>query len=500
MEAGLSLWIIPKMTTVSNKWKDRSPGERAVDLLVLLLSAAMVAYATIVHEPWLDEAQHWCLARDSSTLADLWRNTAGEGHPPLWHWTLWLITRFTTDLRAMHDVHALMAIGSIGLLVFASPLPRWVRWLAPFGYFLAYEYAAIARNYTPAVLLLFVVCALHRDRKWWWRIVALALLALTHYWGLVAACAYLVAGTLSVTNDRGRMEGTQFLLFLPFALLSAIRIWPAAGSPYGIDSEGLFSGQRLGSTLVQLGQAWWPWANGAADHPWNGHLLLPAYPIALAAAGVILSALAYFTLPRHRGAQVFFILTMAGVLLFPWLTGDRGIRYTGPVLIAWLAAQWMAAGDPIQPIRRRLDLKTAGLLVIQVIGTAIMLPVEFDRAFSNGRALVQAVRANGLGDLPVVEARYTAGPVISALIGRPVYYPTMGHEGSWCRWSRTPFTTEDEALAGGMAGFPADRSVLFTSHPVPASAFPGAKLSPIACANGGMIDHEDGCATLVERR
>jgi hypothetical protein len=43
---------------------------------------------------WLDELQAWLIARDSSSVIDLFKNLKYEGHPGLWHICLYLISRF----------------------------------------------------------------------------------------------------------------------------------------------------------------------------------------------------------------------------------------------------------------------------------------------------------------------------------------------------------------------------------------------------------------------
>lgn len=472
---------------------DRTPVERRIDRIVLGLFALLACTAMAHHELWLDEAQHWCVARDSGSLAGLWRNTSGEGHPPLWHWLLWLVTRFTSDATAMQVLHTAIAVAAVALLVLSAPLPSWFRWTAPFGYFLAYEYNAIARNYAPGVLLLFVVCALHVDRRWYWRSLALAALVLTHYWGLVVAGAYSTAYLAFGLRDTRRRRIAHLLALIPFALIAALRILPTATSPYGIVDDGLFSSHRLERTFGQVAMAWWPWPDPSLNNPWNSHVLGDS-PALLAWIGAGSLVLAFLTLPRVPRVRVFFALCAIGMLLFPWLTGYRGIRYTGPFVIAWIAAHWIGEGRLSLRVQRPL---TQVLLILQVIGAAIMLRVEVTRPFSQGGALAGVIERSAHAHAPVVETRYTAGPVISAVLERKLLYPTTGTEGSWCVWSRDPFMTEEEAVRRSpeMAGDGA--FVLLTNVPVDPTLLPGRQLKPIACSSGGMIEHEDGCATLV---
>lgn len=474
---------------------ERDRRERMIDRAVVAAYAVIAMCATLLHEPWLDEAQHWCLARDSASLADLWRNTAIEGHPPLWHWTLWCVTRCTHDMDAMRALHVMIAIAAVALLVLRSPLPAAVRWLLPFGYFFAYEYAAIARNYAPGVLLLFAVCALRDDRRWWWRTLLLSALALTHLWGTVAVVAWCITRTGHV-DLRARFIGpSRVLLVLPAVVLALWRIAPHGASPFGIRWHGLLTLDRMGATLMQLGQAWQPVPDWQATHPWNTQLMIPDHRLSLAWLGLLVTIAAWRAVPRQHGARAFFVCCGLGLTAFPWLTDLRGIRYTGTVVVAWIAAIWLGGGR----LEKRAEFFSIVVLAFQVIGAGVILLVESRRDFSAGEELARAIAGSGHVRAPIVETRYTAGPVISALLDRQLVYPTVGATGSWCDWSRSPFMPEAQALRQAARMADADAFILLSAEAPRPTDFPGFALEPIHCVDDGMIPQENGCATFVRR-
>lgn len=61
--------------------------------VVVLIYAVVQIVLTLGHDPWLDEAQAWLLASGASSPLDL-LILPGEGHPPLWYWLLWGVSRF----------------------------------------------------------------------------------------------------------------------------------------------------------------------------------------------------------------------------------------------------------------------------------------------------------------------------------------------------------------------------------------------------------------------
>jgi hypothetical protein len=56
-----------------------------LNLLILAIFFVLSFIGTRHHEIWLDEAQHFLIARDSITLSELFHACRNEGHPLLWN-------------------------------------------------------------------------------------------------------------------------------------------------------------------------------------------------------------------------------------------------------------------------------------------------------------------------------------------------------------------------------------------------------------------------------
>ncbi|HEX4066924.1 MAG TPA: hypothetical protein VHZ09_12945 [Acidobacteriaceae bacterium] len=166
-----------------------------VEAIALGVYAALAAWVTIHHQPWADEAQAWLLARDSG-LRDLFLTRLHyEGHPGLWHLLLWVLARLHGNYAAMQWAAVLVGVVSAWMILRYAPFSLPVRILLIFGYSLFQQTAIIARNYSLAPLLIFVLCVLlesKRDRP-----VVFALMA-----GLLAntalASAVISAGFVAV--------------------------------------------------------------------------------------------------------------------------------------------------------------------------------------------------------------------------------------------------------------------------------------------------------------
>lgn len=74
-------------------------------LLLLLVFIILGAIGLAHHEMWRDELEAWLIARDSNSIFALLKNLKYTGHPPLWYFCLYIITRFIQSPWAMQLFH-----------------------------------------------------------------------------------------------------------------------------------------------------------------------------------------------------------------------------------------------------------------------------------------------------------------------------------------------------------------------------------------------------------
>lgn len=134
-----------------------------LDTLVLAAYALVLSIGIAWHEPWADESQAWLLARDNSWWQMIWHGIRYEGSPGLWHTLLWSLVRLHVGFIAMHWVSGAIALAGVVLLLRWSPFPLLLRILLPFGFWLAYQDAVVARSYVLFAVLAFSAAAILRD-------------------------------------------------------------------------------------------------------------------------------------------------------------------------------------------------------------------------------------------------------------------------------------------------------------------------------------------------
>jgi hypothetical protein len=137
--------------------------KRNILFLLLLAYSTLVFFGVYHHEPWRDEAHPWNSAKEDA-VSQILEGVHYAPTPALWTLLLVPLAKFGLPYRSMNVLCALIAIASVSLLLFHSRLPLIIKILFTFSYYMAYEYAVIARPYILTSFSLFGIAALYRKR------------------------------------------------------------------------------------------------------------------------------------------------------------------------------------------------------------------------------------------------------------------------------------------------------------------------------------------------
>jgi len=211
--------------SASNHDARGTASRRIPETICLLLYSALVAFATAHHEPWADEAQAWQLARSLTPWQLLHTYLHYEGSPGLWHLFLWMLIHLGVGYTGMHWICGAIALAGTAILLYLSPFPLYLRLLLPFTFFLAFQYAVIARSYVLVPILLFSTVAL-------WKRNPVLLAVLLGLMANLAAHATAMAVVMSFVYclDRSyRMWPRRTLLAAASVLIAAcaFALWSA---------------------------------------------------------------------------------------------------------------------------------------------------------------------------------------------------------------------------------------------------------------------------------
>jgi hypothetical protein len=414
------------------------------------------------HEMWLDELQAWLIARDSSSIIELFKNLEYEGHPGLWHLSLYLITRFTLNPVAMQIFHLIIATGVIYVFAKLSPFTKLQKLLFTFGYFPFYEYSIISRNYAIGVLLLFGCCALLQIRKRNYILLAfiLALLANTNLYGLIFAIAFviglLIEYLLQANRDRLLNYPKQVLILSILISLFGIfiSIFQILPPPDASFSPGWTTGlqiKQLAKVLVTVGKAYAPLPNFFTYQFWNTTLLTAVKIIAAGIGTVFSLGLLVFTLIAFIEKPVVFSIYLTGtfgILSFMYFKYIGSLRHSGHLFILFIACLWISNYytkstmflNPFARISPRVYriIKNVNslyasyqskfiitILSLHVVAGIFAFTMDLNYPFSVTKEVARFIKNHRMENISVVgDVDYVnyIGPPLSAYLGKRVYY------------------------------------------------------------------------------
>jgi hypothetical protein len=386
-----------------------SPASRRFVIIATLAWILLVGLVASQHEMWRDEADGWLYARDGdfSRIVD-WTRHAGT--PALWYFVVAPLARSGLPAESQQVLHLMIAAAALAVFLRWAPLTRVTKLLAAFGYFLGYEYAVIVRSYALAILLIFILAAMHRAREAHPFVYAL-LLALLLNTNAQGFCVGAALAALFIARVRKPLPAA-------IILLGALAAWWQVRPPA--------DPMRAGSVRVFNGEAF-PWTIG------NAFLPRIDTPAAFIFGMLVLLAIT-FALRRSRESLLILWLPTAAMGLLYSYVWIGGLRHTGFVLIVTLVAVWIAGEED------RRASAFAALLLNMALGLSMSLFGSAARAdvlwsFSGAKEMARYLRANGLDRVEIAAHNLTQSEAVLAYLPpRRFWYAGLGAEGSYMTW------------------------------------------------------------------
>ena len=491
-------------------------GLRAVPYAATAAYAAGLWAVMSRHEMWRDEIQAWLLARDSTTPWALLHNMRYEGHPGLWHLLLWGPAHLTADPVAMQMVHAVIATASVLLLLRFAPFNLITRLLLAGGYFMAYEWGVVSRNYAISVLLLFAVAALHRRRWVWFPAQAALLFALCHTNIHSILLVLVLAPTLAI----------EYAVAYAGRYHDAPRVLPRVLAGFLIIACGLVSGIRQTSPPDDTGFApgWnWKWSQGQARQTacsvfnaalplppdnvnfWTNNSvtqkvppesLIPWALLILAIGCLFFAAQPWPIVPYLAGSAVLLVFFY---VKYPGTYRHHGFLFLNFVVLLWmtwdyqrLRLPWRWADLPVGYGYRFRDVLLWPLLIVHIAGTCVAVKQDWKAPFSNGKAAAAWLHGkygDGSGHVLIGDSCLEASTVVGYAPFDRVFYASRNDYGSYVIWDNKWRGVGN--LPNAIKRFRANGTndlVLILSGPAP--SMPGVKLVQSAAFTEPSIAHE----------
>ncbi len=411
------------------------------------------------HEIWRDEAQAWLIARDSTSLLDLYAHTRYEGHPILWHACLFLITRWTHNPLAMQVFHLLLAVGSVVLIVKKSPFSIVQKGLLSFSYLLFYEYSIISRNYAIGVFLILLFCVFYARRKpaYWLLALVLALIANANAFGFLISLTLASVMLLRLRSESkpSQAAGGRHILRVPIdralptlAILivgwgcslaqltrtvalpktdSPLEVAQAPGSLSAIEMNQVEQAIALINKVTGLvdpfARSYFPMIRFKM-HFWTTHLLtdpegigrIGGLEVGNLIAVTLAAAIVFWTLKALSKTPLYLWLYLSASLSlysFFVLVYRGSTRHNGHLMIVLIVSLWLATWSTRRKEARLQDFSSRArrpivgglllttLLLFQCVSGVQAYAIDMIYPFSASRAIAQYIQTHQLEDLPL---------------------------------------------------------------------------------------------------
>jgi hypothetical protein len=417
------------------------------------------------HEMWRDELQAWMIARDSSSLIDLYNNLRYEGHPSLWYIFLYAITKFTDNPLAMQLFHLLIASGTIYVFAKFSPFTKLQKILFTFGYFPFYEYHLISRNYSLGILLIFLFCHFftQQQRNYLLLSVILAFLANTNVYSLIIAISLAI--TIVFEKFCTKSSATKRLNFTNIAILTCgiaiaiVQIIPPTDAKFqGIAKQDLTPINHINYLLFTILPSVWksyiPIPNFLNYNFWNTNAFindssskLILLCICLLSLLLLLSAIALF----NQKPVVLFAYTF-GTCLLIWFAYEKffgSLRHHGHLFILFIACIWISTFYPesnrpvisfikgaAKFLSDRKNQYVNFLLCIHLLTGIYAYSMDLIYPFSASKEVAKFITDSQLQNNLIIGSQDNEVSPIAALLKQPIYYFESSRYGSFINWNQ----------------------------------------------------------------
>lgn len=133
-------------------------------IIILIVFISLSFLIGSKHEPWADETQAWLIARDTSISELFTKVLHTDGHPALWHLILKFFQFLGLSYEYFYIIPIIFSSLGVGVFLFKSKFPWYIKLLLPFTYFIFYQYTIVARGYCLIFLLLCLLATIW-DKK-----------------------------------------------------------------------------------------------------------------------------------------------------------------------------------------------------------------------------------------------------------------------------------------------------------------------------------------------
>ncbi len=457
--------------------------------IITALFFLVVLFGLVHHEMWRDELQAWLVARDADSIAGLFKNMRYEGNPALWHFFLFLITRFTHNPVYMQGLHLLFACGFIYVFNRYAEIKTHYKIMFSFGYFTLYEYSVISRSYGLAVLLIFIACALYKNRKQHYILLAvvLALLANVTIYGVIFSLG--IYGILGLEYFIDKQRERSYLKYVMVGapilavgvILSLYQIIPDKDNSFEVlYPGGIFEGERWAVVLSRIFTTYFYVPKIDDIHFWNTNIFFnndinlygaankfseSGFQWGYALLPLIVFAVSLTLFIRKPFVLLLYAGVTLGLLSVYYYTNLMFLRYCGFLLIIFVVCLWI---EQYYMARNYNNTRLAALarigdkvrkpllwaiLISNMAGAAVAYAKDYSYEFSTSKDAADYIKENKLDTLTIAGMNHYIVSPLAAYLDTKIFYPQRNSFGSFTIFDKQfKWTLTGEEMSNALEG------------------------------------------------
>jgi hypothetical protein len=391
---------------------------RALAFAVVPVYAALLAFIIPHHEPWRDETTPW-VDLINLPLKDFFVSyLRAEAHPALWQLILMPFARAGLPFDTIYIIHALIAAAMVAVFVRFAPFSPLTKVLWTFSLPIAYEYAVVARDYSLASLLLFVVAVLYPKRleRPLPYAAVVFLLMQAHALVFMTGCALALCCFLELWRDRAALTAPRVAALGIMglgALALLLQLFPPPAITYGAGNAALkhtgYFGMGWSGLLLLLQNAWLPGSVSSLVRAVHDNANLAVVFALSMALPIVLTALALLSIRRKPYPLIVLTLSLAYIGFVDATMYSLSPRHYFLIAQITLFALWIGKVSPDKAANTGADdtgQSAMTLINLCLFYACILTPFtyhfDYKEPFSASRDAGRFIRRNHLGDRVLV--------------------------------------------------------------------------------------------------
>ena len=410
------------------------------EILVLSVYGLLILMGGIQHEIWRDEAQSWLIARDIP-LSLLFQQINYEGTPALWHLILMPFAKAGFPPETLTYIHLAIAFMAASIFIYKAPFSKLTKVAFLFSFYMAWEYAVIARNYNLTVLVVFAIAANYQNRfsRPLLHATLIFLLFNTNVHSFILAAGLAALYLYEILKEKIPLVEMK----LPLAILvlgmvvTILQLIPAEDNMRG----SAFYQFNYKAPARAVMNAFFPLSKEIESGVSLNFLLL-----LLAASSAIFGYALIYLFNRSRPVFLLFGFAISGLFFLFIFKHFGGYRHHGLILVFLLFALWIASYYPKPKMDKQYFAKWVNeasavryvtFALIFSLSTSVFMHVnEQIHRYSGAPAMAHYLETLKLSDQVLVgESATFTSSLAPYLPGKKFWYPEDERFGTYVVWN-----------------------------------------------------------------